>query len=84
MCLPRWWAFTILDANLPGIISVVEQALIEPVDDGNTIVTYVVAADVAPYVRPLVPILRWRLGGLIKKGLQGIEQQAARLRKEET
>lgn len=79
---PRRWAFTILDANLPGIVSVVEQALIERVDDDKTVVTYVLAADMAPYMRPIVPILRWRLGGLFKKGLPGIEQQAAKLREE--
>jgi len=79
---PHRWAFTLLDANLPGIISVVEQALIEPAGDGKTVLTYVVAADVAPYIRPLVPVLRWRLGTLFKKGLAGIENQVARLREE--
>ena len=44
---PRRWAFTILDANLPGLVSVVEQALIEPAGDGKTVLTYVLAADVA-------------------------------------
>lgn len=79
---PRRWAFTLLDANLPGIISVVEQALIEPAGDDKTVLTYVVAADVAPYMRPLVRVLRWRLGALFTKGLAGIENQVARLRKE--
>jgi hypothetical protein len=79
---PRRWAFTILDANLPGIVSVVEQALIDPAGGGKTVLTYVLAADVAPYMRPLVPALRWRLAGLFKKGLPGIENQVARLRKE--
>jgi len=79
---PRRWAFTVLDANLPGIVSVVEQALIDPAGDGKTVLTYVLAADVAPYMRPLVPALRWRLAGLFRKGLPGIENQVARLRKE--
>jgi hypothetical protein len=79
---PQRWAFTLLDANLRGIISVVEQALIEPAGDDKTVLTYVVAADVAPYMRPLVPVLRWRLGALFKKGLAGIENQVARLREE--
>lgn len=42
---PHRWAFTILEANLPGIISVVEQALLQPTGDGQTVVTYVMAAD---------------------------------------
>ena len=79
---PRRWAFTLLDANLPGIISVVEQALIEPAGDDKTVLTYVVAADVAPYMRPFVPALLRRLGALFTKGLAGIENQVARLRKE--
>jgi len=79
---PTRWAFTILDANLPGLVSVVEQALIEPAADGKTVLTYVVAADVAPYMRPFVPALRRRLGELFTKGLAGIENQVARLRKE--
>jgi len=76
---PRRWAFTILDANLPGLISVVEQATINPLGGGKSQLTYVVAADVAPYMRPLVPVLRWRLAGMFKKGLGGIEGQVARL-----
>ena len=64
------------------IDSVVEQALIEPAADGKTVLTYVVAADVAPYMRPFVPALRRRLGALFTKGLAGIENQVARLRKE--
>ena len=63
-------------------MSVVEQALIEPAADGKTVLTYVVAADVAPYMRPFVPALRRRLGALFTKGLAGIENQVARLRKE--
>lgn len=77
---PNRWAFTILDANLPGIVSVVEQATLEPVGDGQTHVTYVLAADLAAYMRPLVPVLRWRLGGLFKTGLAGIDAQVAKLR----
>ena len=79
---PTRWAFTILDANLPGIVTVVEQAVIEPVSDVSTRVTYVLAADVAPYMRPVVPFLKWRLGKLFAQGLPGIEQQAAKLRQE--
>jgi uncharacterized protein YndB with AHSA1/START domain len=79
---PRRWAFTILDANLPGIVSVVEQAIIEPVDEHQTRVTYTLAADLASYMRPLVPMLRWRLGSLFKKGLAGIDDQVAKLRSE--
>jgi hypothetical protein len=81
---PQRWAFTILDANLPGITSVVEQATIEPIDDTTTRVTYILASDVAPYLRPLVPALKWRLGRLFKQGLPGTETQAARLRREST
>lgn len=77
---PHRWAFTILDVNLPGVVSVVEHALIEPVGTGDTRVTYVMASEVAPYLRPLVPILRWRLAGMFKKGLAGLERQVVRLR----
>lgn len=79
---PRRWAFTILDVNLPGIVSVVEHALIEPAGTGETRVTYVMASEVRPYLRPLVPILRWRLAGMFKQGLAGIEDQVIRLRRE--
>ena len=37
---PHRWAFTILDLNLPGVISVVERALIEPTGEGKTEVSY--------------------------------------------
>ena len=76
------WAFTVLDANLPGIISVVEEARLEAIGNDRTRVTYVMAADVAPYLRPLVPVLRWRLTRMFEKGLAGIEAQVARLRSE--
>ncbi len=77
---PRRWVFTIVDANMPGFVSVVQQAVIERVDDETSVLTYTLAADVAPYMRPAVPFLRWRLGGLFKKGLAGIEGQVAKLR----
>ena len=77
---PHRWAFTILDVNLPGVISVVERALIEPTSDGKTTVSYTMASEVAPYLRPLVPLLRWRLSGMFVKGLAGIERQVASLR----
>lgn len=79
---PRRWSFTILDVNLPGVVSVVEHALIEPVGVGETRVTYVMASEVAPYLRPFAPILRWRLTGMFKRGLAGIEGQVVRLRRE--
>jgi len=41
---PQRWAFTLLDANLPGIISVVEQAPIEAAGHDKIVPTYVVAA----------------------------------------
>ena len=63
-------------------MSVVEHALIEPVGAAETRVTYVMASEVAPYFRPFVPILRWRLAGMFKKGLAGIEEQVVRLRRE--
>jgi uncharacterized protein YndB with AHSA1/START domain len=81
---PHRWAFTVLDANLPGIVSVVEEARLEAIGDDQTRVTYVMAADVAPYLRPLVPLLRRRLGRMFEKGLAGIETQVARLRAEAT
>lgn len=81
---PQRWAFTILDANLPGFVSMVEQALIEPADEHRTVVTYVVAADLAPYMRPLIPFLRRRIGAMFEKGLPGIEYQVVRLREETT
>jgi len=79
---PHRWAFTILDVNLPGVVSVVEHALIEPAGTGETRITYVMASEVASYLRPLVPILRWRLTGMLRKGLAGLEGQVVRLRSE--
>ncbi len=79
---PHRWAHTLLDANLPGLVSVVEEAVMEPAGEGRTRVTCTLAADLAPYLRPLAPILRWRLGSLFKKGLAGIEGQVAKLRSE--
>jgi len=81
---PHRWAFTILDANLPGAVSVVEQALTEPLAGDRTAVTYVYAADWAPWARPMIPILRRRLARLFKKGLAGIQGQVAKLRQEST
>lgn len=81
---PRRWAFTILDVNLPGAVSVVEQALTEPLEGGKTAVTYVYAADWALWARPIVPILRRRLAKLFKEGLAGIQGQVARVRQEST
>lgn len=79
---PHQWAFTILDANLPGIVSVVEQATLEPAADGETKVTYTLAAELAPYMKPLAPALRWRLGKLFETGLAGIEGQVLKIRSE--
>jgi hypothetical protein len=33
-------------------------------------------------MRPIVPVLRWRLGSLFKKGLAGIDGQVVKLRRE--
>jgi uncharacterized protein YndB with AHSA1/START domain len=79
---PHRWAQTNVDANLPGIVSVVEQAIVDPVGDHETRVTYTLGADFAPYMRPIVPVLRWRLGSLLKKGLAGIDGQVVKLRRE--
>ena len=79
---PRQWAFTILDANLPGITSVVEHASFEPVGDDETKVTYTIAADLAGYMKPLAPVLRWRLSRLFRQTLDGIEGQVERIRSE--
>lgn len=77
---PHRWAFTILNANLPGLVSVVEQATLEPVGDGETKVTYDLSATLAPYMKPLTPALKWRLGKLFAKGLAGIERQVEKIR----
>ncbi len=76
------WAFTITDASLPGAVSVVEQALIEPVEAGKTAVTYVYAAEWALWARPMAFILRRRLTRLFKEGLAGLPGQVIRLREE--
>ena len=81
---PRRWAFTILDANVPGAVSVVEQALTERAEGGKTALTYVYAADWAPWARGMVPILRRRLARLFSEGLAGIQGQVAKLRQEST
>jgi uncharacterized protein YndB with AHSA1/START domain len=79
---PHRWAFTVLDANFPGIASVVEQFLLEPANGGVTVVRHTLAAEVAPYMRPMAPLLRWRNAALFKKGLAGIEGQVEKLRGE--
>ena len=79
---PRRWAFTIVDANIPGIVSVVEQATFEAVGDDRTRVTYTLGAELKPYVRPFAAGLRWRLGSLFRAGLAGIDAQVQRLRAE--
>lgn len=79
---PSRWAFTVVDVNLPGVVAVVEQATLEPVGNDETHLTYVFAADTAAYLRPFVPILRWRLASLFKQGLAGIDGQVAKLRAE--
>ena len=79
---PHHWAFTIVEANLPGIVSVVEQATLEPVGDDRTRIIYVLAADLAAYVRPAAPFLGWRLGKLFEQGLAGIDTQIVKLREE--
>ena len=79
---PHTWAFTVLDANLPGITSVVERYVVEATTEGRTTLRHVLAADLAPYMRPLAPFLRWRNGALFKQGLSRIEAQVARLRSE--
>lgn len=77
---PHRWAFTILDANLPGIVSVVEDYRVEPIDEDRTAVRHTLAAEFAPYMRPLVPILKRRNRSLFEKGLAGIQGQVEKLR----
>jgi uncharacterized protein YndB with AHSA1/START domain len=81
---PREWAFTGLDANLPGIRSLVERATIESIDATTSALTYVLAFDLGPFLRPAAPILRWRMGMLFRQGLGAIEAQVAKLRTEST
>jgi uncharacterized protein YndB with AHSA1/START domain len=77
---PTQWAFTIVDANLPGITSVVERYLIDPIDSGTTRLSHILAADLAGYMKPLAPFLRWRNGALFANGLTAIEGQIEKLR----
>jgi uncharacterized protein YndB with AHSA1/START domain len=79
---PREWAFTIVAANLPGIVSVVERYRVEETGETTT-VHHALGAELAPYMRPLAPFLRWRNGTLFRKGLAEIEGQVARLRDEQ-
>jgi len=77
---PTRWSFTILDANLPGFESVVEDFALSAVGEDRTHVTYTFGCELKAWMRPLTPILKWRLGGILSSGIQGLQGQIDKLR----
>lgn len=65
------WAFTVSEG--PGLFrSLVERCTLEPLGPDRTRVTYRMAFDPKPAVKPLVPGLRKGIGRALTKGMQGL------------
>ena len=50
-----------------------ERFLLEPADDDRTHVSYSLGTAVKPWIRPLLPVVRWKLNRLFRNGLDGLQ-----------
>jgi carbon monoxide dehydrogenase subunit G len=77
---PTLWAFTATDIKPPFARRLVERATIEPIDDTRTRVTYRMALDLVPWVKPLAPLVRPSLNKAITNGMRGLARRVVELR----
>jgi carbon monoxide dehydrogenase subunit G len=54
---PTRWAFAITRASMPGITALAEDYRLDAVDDRITVVSWTFAAELAPRLRPVGPLL---------------------------
>jgi carbon monoxide dehydrogenase subunit G len=74
------WAFTATEIKPPFASKLVERAVVEPIDDAHTRVTYRMAVELVPLLKPLAPLVRKGLGRAITQGMQGLARQVVALR----
>lgn len=68
------WAFTATDA--PGVLAgLVERCLITPISPTRTRVTYRMAYDPRPALKPFLPVVRPAVSRALTKGMQGLARQ---------
>jgi len=76
----RLWAFTATEMKPPGFRSLVERVVIEEVSPGRTRVTYRMAFDLKPALKPLGALLPKVLGRVLTKAMGSLGDQVAQRR----
>jgi uncharacterized protein YndB with AHSA1/START domain len=76
----RLWAFTATSMTPGAFRSLVERVTIEPVDAARTTVTYRMALDPKPVLRPLLPLLRTGVGRNLSAALVELGREVTRRR----
>ncbi len=76
----RLWAFTATSMSPGAFRSLVERVTIEPVAAGRTTVTYRMALDPAPALRPVVPLLRAGVSRNLSAALVELGREVTRRR----
>lgn len=76
----RLWAFTAV-AMTPNLFrSLVERCTLEPLDEARTTVTYRMALDPKPILRPAVPLLRAGIGRNLTAAMEELGREVQRRR----
>lgn len=73
----RRFAFVVIDANRPGVAAMVEEVTLEPTTGGTT-VTYRQSIELAPWLRPLSPVVRKALTKAVTTSLAELARLAGR------
>lgn len=72
---PERYAFRVLEANVPALAAMVELVTLEPVDS-TTLVVYRQGVELAPWARPLAPVVRRQLASSVRAGLVALDAWA--------
>lgn len=76
----RLWAFTATSMSPAMFRSLVERVTIEPVDAGRTTVTYRMAFEPKPALRPVLPLLRAGVGRNLSAAVVELGREVVRRR----
>ena len=76
----RLWAFTATSMSPAMFRSLVERVTIDPVDESSTTVTYRMALDPKPVLRPMVPLLKAGVSRNLSAALVGLGREVVRRR----
>ncbi len=75
---PRLWAFTGTKVSPPAFRKLVERCTIEPLDDGHTRITYRMAFEPAPLIKPLAGMIAKTASKALGDAMANLGAEASR------